>query len=60
MCSTVKKLLDKKQIDYELVEITFDQVEKYKEMGVNHTPTLSIKDGTLIVGKAIVDWINQQ
>ena len=60
MCSTVKKLLDKKQIDYELVEITIDDVDKYREMGITHTPSLRIRENCLAEGKAIIDWINQQ
>ena len=60
MCSTVKKLLDKKSIKYDVVEITLDEVEKYKEMGVTHTPTLRISENCLAEGRAIIEWINQQ
>lgn len=60
MCKSVHMLLDKKGIDYNEVLIGFDEIEKYKEMGITHTPTLQISENCLAEGRAIIEWINQQ
>lgn len=60
LCSTVKKLLSKKNINYELIEITYEEVEKYRELGITHTPILQLEDGTTLSGKAIIDWVSKQ
>ena len=55
-CRMVHMLLDKKGIKYTECK----DLEKMKELGINHTPVLEIAEGTRILGKAIFDWVNKQ
>ena len=59
MCLTVKRVLDSKKIDHEMIEISIEDREKYAELGIKKTPTLQVEDKFLI-GKDIIDWINKQ
>lgn len=59
MCLTIKRVLDNKKINYELIEISLDERQKYAEQGIEKTPTLQVDD-KFYVGKDIIDWINKQ
>lgn len=51
----VETLLKRYNINYESVT----DIDYMKSIGVKSTPTLSV-DGTLMVGKPIVEWIKKQ
>lgn len=51
-CSVLKQLLDKGQIEYELL----DDIEKMIEMGMTTAPMLSV-DGDLIDYINAVNWV---
>jgi len=55
MCNFVHMLLDRKGIEYTECQ----DVDYMQNIGINHTPTLDV-DGTLYIGKAIIDWINSR
>ena len=54
-CKMVETLLKRYNINYESVT----DIDYMKSIGVKSTPTLSV-DGTLMVGKPIVEWIKKQ
>ena len=57
MCRAIHLLLDKKNVDYNEIIITLDNVDEYKEKGITATPTLEV-DGHLLTGKELKDWVN--
>ena len=56
MCKAIHMLLDKKNIDYDEIIITLENVEFYREKGIMSTPTLVV-DGQLLSGKELKDWV---
>ena len=57
-CRAVKMLLDKKGIEYEVVDVNDDNMNDMKSQGIIHTPTLDI-DGQKYVGKPMMDKIKE-
>lgn len=55
MCKVLKSKLDKKGIDYEVV----DDIETMKAMGFMSVPKLDV-DGTIYDFKEAVNWIGGQ
>jgi len=52
-CRMVKMLLKQKGIEYVAVE----DVDKMRDCGVTHTPTLLTNDGKLLTGQEMIGWI---
>ena len=56
LCDNLKELLDKNNIDYELV----DDVNKMSSLGINRTPMLQVEDGTLMKYKDALNWVKER
>ncbi len=59
MCRAVKMLLERKNINYQAILITTDNVNEYINKGITCTPTLVV-NGKNYVKKECLDWINAQ
>ena len=53
-CKMVHMMMDKYNIKYEECQ----DLDKMRELGIVHTPTLSV-DNKLLVGKELMNWINE-
>lgn len=54
-CKMVEMLLKKKNIQFE----SNKDINQMMELGIKHTPTLSV-NGQLLVGKELINWINER
>ena len=54
-CKMVEMMLKQKNIEYDSIM----NVDVMLERGIDHTPALDI-DGTILVGKGIIDWIKSR
>lgn len=56
MCKALEMMLIKKGIEFESILITLDNIEEYKEKGIEGTPALEV-DGKILIKKEASDWV---
>ena len=59
MCRAVEMMLKQKGIEFESKLITPENVNEFKSMGIEATPTLEV-DGQRFVKKECLDYINSR